>query len=86
VESSKPAPDVLQLAHEQAGPDTDPADALVIGDATWDCEAARRGGMTPVGVLSGGFSRAELEEAGAAAVFETLSELENVREELLTLR
>jgi HAD superfamily hydrolase (TIGR01549 family) len=83
VDSSKPAPDVLQLALEQAGPDADPSAALMIGDATWDCEAARRAGVTPIGVLSGGFSRAELEEAGAVAVFETLPQLSAEREQLL---
>lgn len=83
VETSKPAPDVLELARERAAPDADPSAAVMIGDATWDCEAARRAGMTPVGVLSGGFGRAELEEAGAVAVFETLSELRAARDELL---
>ncbi|MGN6189491.1 MAG: HAD family hydrolase [Conexibacter sp.] len=83
VETSKPAPDVLLLAREQAAPDTDPSDALMIGDATWDCEAARNAGMTPVGVLSGGFSKAELEEAGAVAVFATLPQLTAAREQLL---
>lgn len=75
VETTKPAPDVLGLAHEQAAPRLDPGAVLVVGDAVWDCEAARRAGMTPVAVLCGGFGRAELEEAGAAAVFETLTEL-----------
>ena len=83
VDSSKPAPDVLALAREQAAPDADPSAAVMIGDATWDCEAARRAGMTPVGMLSGGFGREELEEAGAVAVFETLPELAAAREELL---
>jgi len=85
VETSKPAPDVLHRAHEQAAPDTDPSAALMIGDATWDCEAARNAGMTPVGVLAGGFSRAELEEAGAVAVFATLDELRAARDELLAV-
>jgi len=84
VDSSKPAPDVLQLALERAAPDADPSDALMIGDATWDCEAARRAGMTPVGVLSGGFGREELEAAGAVAVFETLPRLTAAREQLLS--
>ena len=75
VETTKPAPDVLALAHEQAAPQLAPEAVLVVGDATWDCEAARRAGMTPVAVLSGGFARAELEHAGAAAVYEALGEL-----------
>ena len=80
VDTTKPAPDVLALAREQAAPEL-PADAaLVVGDATWDCEAARRAGMTPVAVLCGGFGRAELEEAGAAAVFEGLPALREALE------
>ncbi|MBS1870373.1 MAG: HAD family hydrolase [Actinobacteria bacterium] len=75
VETTKPAPDVLALAREQAAPGIDPGAVLVVGDASWDCVAARRAGMTPVAVLCGGFGRAELQEAGAAAVFETLPEL-----------
>ena len=83
VDSSKPAPDVLALALEQAAPELDASAAVMIGDATWDCEAARRAGMTPVGVLSGGFGREELEDAGAVAVFETLPELQAATSGLL---
>jgi HAD superfamily hydrolase (TIGR01509 family) len=86
VDTTKPAPDVLELAHRQAAPELDAGNALVVGDATWDCEAARRAGMTPVGVLTGGFGRAELEDAGALAVFETLVELREARDELLAAR
>lgn len=86
VETTKPAPDVLELAHRQAAPKLDASAVLMVGDATWDCEAARRAGMTPVGVLSGGFGQAELEDAGAVAVFETLVELREAREELLAAR
>ena len=66
----------------EAAPDADPGAAIVAGDATWDCEAARNAGMTPVAVRCGGFGREELEAAGAAAVFETLAE---VREALAAL-
>jgi HAD superfamily hydrolase (TIGR01509 family) len=86
VDTTKPAPDMLTLAHERAGGDADPRAALVIGDATWDCEAARRGGMTPVGVLSGGFCRQELLDAGAEAVFSTLDELRRALDALMPVR
>jgi len=75
VETTKPAPDVLARARREAAPDVDPGAVVVIGDATWDCEAARNAGMTPVAVRCGGFGREELEAAGAAAVFETLAEV-----------
>lgn len=85
VETTKPAPDVLALAHERAGPDVPPQAVLMIGDATWDCEAARRAGFTPVAVLTGGIGRDELEQAGAATVFATLDELRGELDGLLPL-
>jgi HAD superfamily hydrolase (TIGR01549 family) len=83
VETTKPAPDVLALAREQAAVRVDRERVLVVGDSTWDCESARRASMTPVGVLSGGFSREELREAGAEAVFATLVELRRAIDALL---
>ena len=71
VERTKPEPDLLLAAMEKAGGD----DAVMIGDSVWDCESAKRAKVPVIGVLSGGFSREELEEAGAAAVFESIAEL-----------
>jgi phosphoglycolate phosphatase-like HAD superfamily hydrolase len=51
------------------------APAVVVGDTPWDIEAARRAGVATICVVTGGFSRQELEEAGAAAVFESVDEL-----------
>ena len=48
---------------------------LVLGDSVWDVEAARAAGMGCVGVESGGFSRHELAEAGAIAVYRDVEEL-----------
>ena len=75
VDTTKPAPDLLTIAHERAGAEVPPGAVLVVGDAVWDCRAARTAGMVPVGVLCGGFGRQELLEAGADAVYETLPEL-----------
>jgi phosphoglycolate phosphatase-like HAD superfamily hydrolase len=47
----------------------------MVGDTTWDIEAARRAGVATICVITGGFSRQELVEAGAAAVFESVDEL-----------
>jgi HAD superfamily hydrolase (TIGR01509 family) len=86
VDTTKPAPDAFVRAHEQAAADLDPDAVLVVGDSTWDCEAARRASMTPVGVLCGGFCRQELHEAGAEAVFPTLDELRHGIDALLPVR
>ena len=72
VEATKPEPDLVQAAIEKAGA-TD--GAVLIGDSTWDCEAAKRAGIRTLGVLTGGFSEEELREAGASAVFSSLPEL-----------
>lgn len=73
VDTAKPQPDIVEVALGRAG--VTAAQAVFVGDAVWDCEAARRAKLTSVGVLSGGVSRAELSEAGADAVFEDAAEL-----------
>jgi phosphoglycolate phosphatase-like HAD superfamily hydrolase len=47
----------------------------MVGDSTWDCEAAKRAGVETLAVLTGGFSDQELRDAGAAAVFGSIMEL-----------
>ena len=71
VEATKPAPDLVAAAMEKAGSE----DAVMVGDTTWDIEAASRAGIACVAVRTGGFSKAELEDAGAAAVFDSVAEL-----------
>ena len=71
VEATKPEPDLVKAAVEKAGG----GDAVMVGDTTWDCEAAERAGVPTIAVLTGGFSEAELRDAGAVVVFESLEEL-----------
>lgn len=74
VEHAKPAPDLLLLAARELG--VDPAATWYVGDSTWDMRAAAAAGMVPVGVLAGAaVSRADLLDAGAAVVLDTLEEL-----------
>jgi HAD superfamily hydrolase (TIGR01509 family) len=73
VEKTKPEPDLVLAALEKAG--GDPGEALMIGDSVWDCRAAERAGVRSVGVLTGGFSEAELLDAGAAKVFDSVETL-----------
>jgi HAD superfamily hydrolase (TIGR01509 family) len=76
AEESKPAPDIFGLALERVG--VSPEDAVVVGDSIWDIEAAKEAGVRAAAVMTGGaFSRAELEEAGAYAVYEDCHELLN---------
>jgi HAD superfamily hydrolase (TIGR01549 family) len=71
VERTKPDPDLVQVAMDKVGG----GEAVLVGDSTWDCEAAARAEVPTLAVLTGGFSDQELREAGAAAVFESLGEL-----------
>jgi HAD superfamily hydrolase (TIGR01549 family) len=71
VESTKPEPDLVHAALERAGTDS----AVMVGDSTWDCEAAQRAGVETIAVLTGGFSEQELRDAGAVAVFRSIEEL-----------
>ena len=71
VERTKPEPDLVRAAVEKAGG----GPAVMVGDSTWDCEAAGRAGLETVAVLTGGFSEAELREAGASYVFGSLHDL-----------
>jgi len=71
VESTKPEPDLLVAAIEKA----EGADTVLIGDSIWDVEACKRVGIPCVCVLTGGFSAAELRDAGAAEVYESLQDL-----------
>jgi HAD superfamily hydrolase (TIGR01509 family) len=76
AEQSKPAPDIFGLALERAG--AAPEEAVVVGDSIWDIEAAKEAGVRVAAVMTGGaFSRAELEEAGAYAVYEDCTDLLN---------
>ena len=71
VEHTKPDPDLIEVALEKAGTRA----GVMVGDSVWDVVAAARAGIPTLGVLTGGSGRAELEEAGAAAVFESLEDL-----------
>ena len=79
VEQTKPEPDLVHAALEKVG--GRPEDALLIGDTVWDVEAAHRAGVETLAVRTGGFSEAELKEAGAKEVFTSVEELrENLAE------
>jgi HAD superfamily hydrolase (TIGR01549 family) len=71
VEATKPEPDLVMAAVEKAGG----GGAVMVGDSTWDCEAAKRAGLDTIAVLTGGFSAAELHDAGALDVYSSITEL-----------
>ncbi|MET9217239.1 HAD family hydrolase [Streptomyces sp. NPDC003300] len=73
VSSSKPAPDLVRQALEKAG--VPAGRAVFVGDAAWDAQAASKAGVRCLGVLTGGWTRQELSEAGAETVYESVADL-----------
>ena len=71
VETTKPAPDLVQVALEKVGGES----GVMVGDSTWDSIAAGNAGVMSVAVRTGGFSVEELRDAGAVDVFDSLVEL-----------
>jgi phosphoglycolate phosphatase-like HAD superfamily hydrolase len=82
VEQTKPEPDLIRAAMEKGdgeGP------WLMVGDSVWDVRAAANADIPTVAVLTGGFSEAELREAGAAEVVESIEALRRDRRALTAL-
>ncbi|HYY79179.1 MAG TPA: HAD family hydrolase [Actinomycetes bacterium] len=71
VRATKPEPDLVHAAIDKLGG----GEAVLVGDSTFDCEAAARAGVPAVAILTGGFSEQELREAGARVVFTSIAEL-----------
>jgi HAD superfamily hydrolase (TIGR01509 family) len=68
VQHAKPDPDLFIAAAERLGVDI--TQSIVVGDSVWDLLAAQRARALGVGVLSGGYGREELQQAGAYCVYE----------------
>ena len=77
VEATKPEPDLILAALEKAKTES----AVMVGDTPWDVEAASKAGVETLCVITGGWSKQELREAGALAVFESVDELRQRVEE-----
>ncbi len=71
VEDSKPAPDLIEVTLEELGTRR----GVLVGDTPYDVESAARAGLRCIGVRSGGYSEAELTEAGAALVVDAPEDL-----------
>ena len=71
VDATKPAPDLVQAALEKASTEN----AMLVGDTRWDIEAAGKAGIETIAVVTGGWSKQELRDAGAVAVFDSVDEL-----------
>jgi HAD superfamily hydrolase (TIGR01509 family) len=67
VAKAKPSPDVFVSAAKRLSVPVE--HCVVVGDSIWDMLAAGRRRALSVGLLSGGYSQAELEQAGAFRVY-----------------
>jgi HAD superfamily hydrolase (TIGR01549 family) len=72
AEQTKPHPELVQTALDKFGSG---GPALMIGDSTWDVKAAAAAEVPTLALLTGGFSAAELREAGAVEVERSLATL-----------
>jgi HAD superfamily hydrolase (TIGR01509 family) len=82
VKRTKPHPDLIHTALKKVGCD---GPAVMVGDSTWDVKAAEAAGIPTLAVLTGGFSEAELREAGAAELCISIGELRKDRAALTRL-
>ena len=73
VKNTKPQPDLVNSALKKA--DADAKEAVMVGDTTWDVQAAARAKVPTIAVRTGGFGADELQESGATVVFESVAEL-----------
>lgn len=70
ADDTKPDADLIAAALRACG-----RPAVMIGDSTWDCAAAKRARLPTVAVLTGGYGRDELVRAGAVAVHDSADAL-----------
>ncbi len=73
VPFAKPDPHLFLAAAARLGIDI--LNCIVVGDSVWDMLAAQRARALGVGLLSGGYGRDELVEAGAFRVYEDPDDL-----------
>lgn len=74
ADESKPKPDIFLAALELLG-EPPRETVLVVGDAPYDAEAAKKAKLKIVGVLCGGFDNKVLREAGCAAIYNDPADL-----------
>ena len=84
VTRSKPSPDIVQVALGKLAP-ISAGECVFVGDTPWDAQAARRAGVTALGIGNPIFSDAELLEAGCRRVFGSIADLRHNYDQLLGL-
>ena len=73
AEKSKPHPDIFKAALDRVGVSAN--EAVTVGDSPYDAEAAGKLGLQTIGMLCGGFSEADLRQAGCIAIYRDPADL-----------
>jgi len=74
VEQSKPHPDIFAAALKEVGnPPTD--EVIVVGDTPYDAAAAGKLHLRTIGLLCGGWTAEELQQAGCVAIYRDPADL-----------
>ncbi|MGE0468750.1 MAG: HAD family hydrolase [Nitrospira sp.] len=73
VRHAKPDPDLFLAAAQRLKVPIN--QCVIVGDSVWDMLAARRAWALAVGLLSGGYGREELQQAGAYRVYQDPTDL-----------
>jgi HAD superfamily hydrolase (TIGR01509 family) len=74
ADRSKPARDIFAATLHKLN-DPPPAAVIAVGDTPYDAEAAKKVGVSTIGLLCGGFTEMELRRAGAIAVYRDPADL-----------
>jgi len=73
ADRSKPHPDIFSATLRKLKlPATR---CIALGDTPYDAEAAGKAGIRTIGVMTGGWSRAELDTSGCVEVYESVADL-----------
>jgi HAD superfamily hydrolase (TIGR01509 family) len=73
ADRSKPHPDIFEATLSKLN--AKPSNVLALGDTPYDAEAAGKAGIRAIGVTTGGWSKADLLEAGFIEVYKDIAEL-----------
>ena len=73
TERAKPHPDIFAAALKKLG--LEAAECVALGDTPYDAESAGQAGIRTIGVETGGWTRAELLDAGCVEVYPSVAEL-----------
>jgi phosphoglycolate phosphatase-like HAD superfamily hydrolase len=85
VDRSKPAGDIFAVALQKVAP-LPAAATLAAGDTPYDVQSARKNGIETLVVRSDAFTDAELQKAGALAIYDNVAAILGDLEHVLTLR